>query len=77
VRGAARALGADRVLDHLDHDLLAVAQQLGDRGHGWGWVCPFSAGSPSGIGRAGDVGGVQERGALEPDLDERRLHARA
>ena len=25
---------------------------------------------------ANDVGGVQERRAVEPDLDERRLHAR-
>src|SRR3546814_9383154 len=33
LRGQPRTLAADRVLDHLHHDFLAVAQQFADRRH--------------------------------------------
>ena len=78
LRGQARALAADRILDHLHHDVLAFAQQFGDRQRGR----PAGTGStstPSTVARRRrplDVVGVQERGAVQPDLDERRLHAR-
>ena len=74
LRGQARALAADRILDHLDHDLLPVAQQLDD-GRGGdrlrrGVLCL------AGIHRRRphDVVGVQERGPLQPQFDEGRLH---
>ena len=77
--GQPRALAADRVLDHLHHDLGAVAQQFGDRDlhlhrrRGGGRVLAFAGVE---LGAAEDVVGVQEGGALQADVDERRLHAR-
>src|SRR5439155_697002 len=65
LRREPRALGADRILDHLDEQRLPLGQDLLDR---------------LGAVRAGrraaallpDVGYVQERRALQADLDERR-----
>jgi hypothetical protein len=62
----ARALGADRVLDDLHGQHLAVVQQFFDRGRR-GARALVAARFP-------DVGHVQERGALEADVDEGRLH---
>ncbi|MNV14097.1 hypothetical protein D3C71_1047710 [compost metagenome] len=77
LRGQARALGADRVLDHLHHHVLPVAQQLDNRHRrrqrqrGCGFID---------IGgnrrRPHHIVGVQERRALQPHFDERGLHAR-
>src|SRR5258708_2224701 len=60
------ALGADRVLDHLDEERLALRKNSLDGDGG-----PFAAFSV-----LPDIGDVQERSALQADVDERRLHAR-
>ena len=66
LRRQPRALGADRVLDHLHEQRLALVQDLLDR-----LVLAAVAVLPV----LPDVGDVQERRALQPDLDERALHA--
>jgi hypothetical protein len=69
----ARALGADRVLDHLHHQRLAFEHLLFDR-H-LGQAVAHEPGRLA-LGLAvPDVGHVQERGALQADVDEGRLHA--
>jgi hypothetical protein len=71
VSGQARAFAADRVLDHLDHDLLALTDQFSDgRRRG-----SQSLGCVAVLRHAHQVVRVQESGALETDLDERCLHA--
>ena len=60
-----RALGADRILDHLHHQRLALGEDSLYRFR----LRAILALLP-------DVGHVQERGALQADLDERRLHSR-
>ncbi len=67
LRRQPRALGADRVLDHLHQQRLALMQDALDR---------LAVVAVSVLPMLPDVGDVQERGALEADLDERRLHAR-
>ena len=67
--GEPRALGAERILEHLDEDVGALAHQLAD-----------AVGARRGVAVLGivgldDVGGVQERRALETDVDERCLHS--
>ena len=66
LRRQARALGADRVLDHLHQQRLALVQDALDR---------LVVAAVSVLAVLPDVGDVQERGALEADLDERGLHA--
>ncbi|MNM69579.1 hypothetical protein D3C81_811770 [compost metagenome] len=77
LRGQPCTLGADRVLDHLHHHVLPIAQQLDDRHRrrqrqrGCGFIdvrCHRR--------RSHHVVGVQERRALQPHFDERGLHAR-
>ena len=72
LRRQPRALGADRVLDHLHGERLALEDDALDRRrrHGAGRVV-----AARGAAVDVDVGDVQEGGALEADLDERRLHA--
>ena len=73
LRRQPRALGADRVLDHLDGERLALEDDALDRRR------RHRAGRVIAARRAAvdvDVGDVQEGGALEADLDERRLHSR-
>ena len=65
LRRQPRALGADRILDHLDQQRLALVQDALDRPVFMAVLAVLP-----------DVGDVQERGALESDLDERRLHSR-
>ena len=67
LRGKARALGADRILDHLHEQRLALVQDLLDR---------LLLAAVAVLPMLPDVGDVQERRALEADLDERALHAR-
>ena len=62
------ALGAERILENLHEHVLALAQQLADR--------RLHQRLTAGVLRRHHVGHVQERGALQPDLDEGRLHAR-
>ena len=66
LRRQPRALGADRILDHLHEQRLAFVQDLLDR--------PVLA-AVAVLPVLPDVGDVQERRALEADLDERALHA--
>ncbi|MNT04563.1 hypothetical protein D3C72_1391460 [compost metagenome] len=68
LRGQPRALGADRVLDHLHHQRLAFEQGLLDGQLGGGAVAV-------GIPWMPDIGHVQEGGALQADVDKGRLHA--
>ena len=68
LRREARALGADRILDHLDQQRLALVQDPLDR--------PRIASAMAVLPVLPDVGDVQERRALEADFDERALHAR-
>ena len=63
--GQPRALGAERVLEHLHGDVLALGEDALDR-----------LGAVAVVAFAPDVGHVQEGGAFETDIDERRLHAR-
>src|SRR3954469_9434 len=75
MRGKAGALAADGVLDHLDHDFLAFVDEFTDRRHGTVAIRLAFGGRVSGWKRrANDIGGVQERGAIETDLDEHGLH---
>ena len=67
LRREAGALGSDRVLDHLHHDRLPLGEDLLDRARRRGGLAVLAL--------LPDVGDVQERGPLEPDLDERGLHA--
>jgi hypothetical protein len=71
----ARALGADRILDHLHGQHLAVEQDLLDR---VGRHCCCHCAAIAAVVGTGfpDVGHVQEGGALQADVDEGRLHAR-
>jgi hypothetical protein len=64
-----RALGLERVLHHLDDDLLAGAEQLGDP------LAATAAAPAAGDLHAGDrdVVGVQEAVLLQADVDEGRL----
>ena len=66
LRGQPRALGADRVLDHLDEQRLALVQDALDR---------LLLAAVAVLPVLPDVGDVQERRALEADLDECALHA--
>ena len=69
-----RALAADRVLDHLHHQCLALEHLFLD------WHLRLRAAHRRGrfaIGLAmPDIGHMQEGRALEPDIDKGRLHAR-
>ena len=64
-----RALGAERILQHLHQDVAALADELADV------LGARFARRAFGIRRLHDVGDVQERRALEADVDEGRLHA--
>jgi hypothetical protein len=68
LRGKARALGADRILDHLHEQRLALVQDFLDR--------PRVAAAVSVLPVLPDVGDVEKSGALESDLDECALHTR-
>lgn len=57
---------------HLHHQVLPLAHQLGDVAHVE--VFPLVAGDAFGMRH--DVGGVQEGGLVQADVDECRLHAR-
>ncbi len=74
MRRQARAFAADRVLDHLHDDLLALVHQFGDRRRRRGTV--FTGLAEQCWDGANDVGRMQECRALQADLDERRLHSR-
>ena len=65
LRGEPRALGADRVLDHLHQQRLALVEDALDR-------AVFV--TMAVLAMFPDVGDVQKRRALEPDLDESGLH---
>ncbi|MNE12753.1 hypothetical protein D3C76_966830 [compost metagenome] len=61
--GQARALGADRVLGHLHHQALSFMHQGTDALDRRAFA-------------QGNFRGVNERCAVQADVDERRLHAR-
>ena len=72
VHRQARALGLERVLDHLDHDLLAGLEQIGD-------VASVTR-PPAAAARRLDAGehdlvDVQEAVLLQADVDERGLES--
>ncbi len=85
VRRQARALGAERLLDDLDQDLLARVQQLFDfRLRAAGSFAAVGLARPLVVARielvellhrVDDVGDVEESVALETEVDERALHA--
>ncbi len=66
LRGEPCALGADRVLDDLHQQRLALVQDALDR---------LAVVTVAVLAVLPDVGDVQKRGALQADLDEGRLHA--
>ena len=72
LRRQPRALGADRVLDHLHRQRLTFKHEALDRRrrHRARAMVPTR-----GAAVHMHVGHMQERGALEADVDERRLHA--
>ncbi len=65
-----RALGAERILEHLHQDVRTLAHQLADV------VGARRGAAVLRVVGLDDVRGVQKRRALEADIDERRLHAR-
>ncbi len=83
MRGQARTLAADRILDHLHDDALAFVHQLGNRRVRRRTV---AIGRHDGIGiavlgserrrRAHDIRGVQKGRPAQAYLHECRLHAR-
>ena len=91
VRAHPRALAGERVLAHLDHDLLSLLEQIDDRrAAGRRLVVVAVVVVRSGAGRAGvalrapvdrrlvvahGVAHVEEGVALQATVDERRLHA--
>ncbi len=76
LRGQARALAADGILDHLHHHVLAVAQQIHDRHRRRRRQRRLDRFAVGDRRRPHDVVGMQERRAIQADLDERRLHPR-
>ena len=81
LRGQARTLGAERVLDDLHHEGLALENLLLDGALGRGRLAPARPGGGrcrlplAGAAALPHVGHVQESGAFEPDVDEGGLHA--
>lgn len=74
LRGQARALGADGVLDDLHHERLALEHLLFDGHLGFGLA---RKGGRLAIGLAlPHIGHMQKRRALQTDVDKGRLHAR-
>jgi hypothetical protein len=74
MRGQPRTLGADRILDHLHQQFVALTHQRADVG---GAIRCLLRRVIAGVGwRRKDVGNVQESGARQADLQEGRLHAR-
>jgi hypothetical protein len=85
MRRDARALGAQRLLDHLDQDLLAFLQELVDFGLGAA-IAAAPVGATAArvlvvgvvfvvLERLEHVRHVEERVAVEADVNEGRLHA--
>ena len=74
VRGQPRALGAERVLDHLHEQVIALAHQRADVGFGFG--CGHQVRIARRQRRREDISHVQETGAGQPDVEKGRLHAR-
>lgn len=64
-----RAPFVPRILQHLHQDVAALADEFADVLGARFFARAF------GVRRLHDVGDVQERGALEADVDEGRLHA--
>ena len=64
LRGQARALGAERVLEDLHHEVLTLGQDALDGPHGI-----------AGVAIGPDVGDVQKGGALKAHVHEGGLHA--
>ncbi len=73
VGGEARALRAERLLQYLHEQLLAVVHELADVR--FAVVVRRIVFAAIDVGGADDVGRMQERGAIEPEIDERGLHA--
>src|SRR5262245_51905753 len=67
LRREAGARGPDRVLDHLHHDRLSLGEDLLDRARRRAGLAVLAF--------LPDVSDMQERRALQPDLDEGGLHA--
>src|SRR5882724_2263024 len=74
MRGQARALATDRILDDLNDDLLALVYQFTDRLRHRRTVLRALARKRR--NRAHDVGCMQEGGPFQANLNERRLHPR-
>src|SRR5262249_35283611 len=68
VRGQARALLSDGILDHLHDDLFAFAHALADLGRAVVIEAEQS-------GKAARLARAEKAGAIVADVDERRLHA--
>ena len=74
-RGEPRALGPQRILEHLHQDFATLGHQFLDvLGAGLGHR--FIRLAILADGRMHDVGSMQKRGALQSDIHEGRLHAR-
>ena len=69
IRGKPRALFADGILHHLHDDLFAFAHAIGDLGRALVIVEARQVGEAAGLSRA------KKSGAIQTDIDERRLHA--
>ena len=70
VHGEPRALGLERILDHLDDDLLAGLEHVRDLAA----VAGSAPAAPRGVhAREHDLVDVQKAVLLQPDVDERRL----
>ena len=79
LRGQARTLAAQRILDHLHHQGLAFEHQLLDRFGAGRRLAGGGAHALHAVGLAPalpHIGHMQKGGALQPDIDKGRLHAR-
>ena len=72
IRGQTRAFGAQRIFDHLDHQVLALAHQLRNIAYGKLLLLLTS----DTFGMRHDIGGVEERRLIETNIYKSRLHSR-
>ena len=69
--GQPSALGADGILDDLDHKFLTLAHQIGDGQR----PLAISQKTIFRLGFGANVGYMQERSPFQSDIHERRFHA--
>ncbi len=72
IGGQTRAFGTQRIFNHLDHQVLALAHQLRNIAHGK--LLLLLTGDA--LGMRHDIGGVKERRLIQTNIYKSRLHSR-